>query len=76
VGIAAPPNICEMKKFLLQCFFFAITYFAQIKTFYSNGSESDGKVVLIFDDGLDKATRKISEMLKEKNTKASFLCSA
>jgi peptidoglycan/xylan/chitin deacetylase (PgdA/CDA1 family) len=60
------------KNIVLVLLFFAVTCFAQIKTFYSNGSENDAKVALTFDDGPNKATKRILEILKEKNVKASF----
>ncbi|MDR0820305.1 MAG: polysaccharide deacetylase family protein [Endomicrobium sp.] len=62
-----------MKKFIvLILLFFAGVCFAQVKTFYSDGSKDIGKVALTFDDGPGKATEKILEILEEKNVKASF----
>ncbi len=60
------------KNIVLVLLFFAVSCFAQIKTFYSNGPENGARVALTFDDGPNKATKKILEILKEKNVKASF----
>jgi peptidoglycan/xylan/chitin deacetylase (PgdA/CDA1 family) len=62
-----------MKKILVLMFlFFAVTGFAQIKTFYADGAKDIKKVALTFDDGPGKATRKILEILEEKKVKATF----
>jgi peptidoglycan/xylan/chitin deacetylase (PgdA/CDA1 family) len=42
------------------------------KTFYAEGSPDIKKVALTFDDGPGKATKKVLEILREKNVKATF----
>ncbi|MDR3196009.1 MAG: polysaccharide deacetylase family protein [Endomicrobium sp.] len=62
-----------MKKvtiiFALICLFVC---FSNAKIFYANGSPDVKKVALTFDDGPGKATKRILEILKEKNVKATF----
>ncbi|MDR3306091.1 MAG: polysaccharide deacetylase family protein [Endomicrobium sp.] len=62
-----------MKKvtiiFALICLFVC---FSNAKIFYANGSPDIKKVALTFDDGPGKATKRILEILKEKNVKATF----
>ncbi|MDR0977727.1 MAG: polysaccharide deacetylase family protein [Endomicrobium sp.] len=62
-----------MKKISI---IFAVIYlfvcFSYARVFYANGSPEIKKVALTFDDGPGKATKKVLEILKEKNVKATF----
>ncbi|MDR2644996.1 MAG: polysaccharide deacetylase family protein [Endomicrobium sp.] len=62
-----------MKKintvFTIICLF---ACFSNAKTFYANGYPEVKKVALTFDDGPGKATKRVLEILKEKNVKATF----
>ncbi|GHT59322.1 polysaccharide deacetylase [Endomicrobiia bacterium] len=63
----------KMKKIIILMFLlFPVECFSQIKTFYAEGSKDIKKVSLTFDDGPGKATKKILEILKENNIKATF----
>jgi peptidoglycan/xylan/chitin deacetylase (PgdA/CDA1 family) len=63
----------KMKKinivFTVICLF---AYFSTAKTFYANGYPEIKQVALTFDDGPGKATKRVLEILKEKNVKATF----
>ena len=63
----------KMKKinivFTVICLF---AYFSTAKTFYANGYPEIKQVALTFDDGPRKATKRVLEILKEKNVKATF----
>jgi peptidoglycan/xylan/chitin deacetylase (PgdA/CDA1 family) len=63
----------KMKKiniiFVVICLFVC---FSNSKTFYTNGYPRVKQVALTFDDGPGKATKKVLEILKEKNVKATF----
>jgi peptidoglycan/xylan/chitin deacetylase (PgdA/CDA1 family) len=63
----------KMKKitsiFALICL---VACFSNAKFFYANGSPDVKKVALTFDDGPGKATKRVLEILKEKNVKATF----
>ena len=63
----------KMKKintvFTIICLF---ACFSNAKTFYANGYPEVKKVALTFDDGPGKATKRVLEILKEKNVKATF----
>ncbi|MDR1417940.1 MAG: polysaccharide deacetylase family protein [Endomicrobium sp.] len=62
-----------MKKILLALFFCLFNLsIIQGRTFYANGNKLEKKVALTFDDGPGKATKKILEILKEKEVKATF----
>jgi peptidoglycan/xylan/chitin deacetylase (PgdA/CDA1 family) len=62
-----------MKKivsiFALIC---SIACFSNAKNFYANGPADEKKVALTFDDGPGKATKRVLEILKEKNVRATF----
>jgi peptidoglycan/xylan/chitin deacetylase (PgdA/CDA1 family) len=62
-----------MKKitsvFALICL---VACFSSAENFYTNGSSNVKKVALTFDDGPGKATKRVLEILKEKNVKATF----
>lgn len=49
-----------------------VACFSNAKTFYANGYPGVMKVALTFDDGPGKATKRVLEILKEKNVKATF----
>jgi peptidoglycan/xylan/chitin deacetylase (PgdA/CDA1 family) len=51
---------------------FLFVCFSNSKTFYANGCPRVKQVALTFDDGPGKATKKVLEILKEKNVKATF----
>jgi peptidoglycan/xylan/chitin deacetylase (PgdA/CDA1 family) len=55
--------------FIIICLF---AYFSNAKIFYANGCPEVKKVALTFDDGPGKATKRVLEILKEKNAKATF----
>lgn len=45
---------------------------AQAKIFYSDGCKNVKKIALTFDDGPNKVTKKILDILKRKNVRATF----
>jgi peptidoglycan/xylan/chitin deacetylase (PgdA/CDA1 family) len=49
-----------------------VACFSNAKIFYANGYPGVMKVALTFDDGPGKATKRVLEILKEKNVKATF----
>jgi peptidoglycan/xylan/chitin deacetylase (PgdA/CDA1 family) len=62
-----------MKKILVFFLLFCFTLcHAQTKVFYADGPGKDKKVALTFDDGPGKTTKKILEILDEKQVKATF----
>ncbi|MDR1122439.1 MAG: polysaccharide deacetylase family protein [Endomicrobium sp.] len=62
-----------MKKinivFTIICLFVC---FSNAKIFYTNGYSEEKKVALTFDDGPGKSTKRVLEILKEKDVKATF----
>ena len=62
-----------MKKILLTLLFCLFNLsIIEAKTFYTDGNKLEKKVVLTFDDGPGKVTKKILEILKQKKVKATF----